>query len=148
MYEIATRGRQAALAGHAPGSRQAERRCRCTRGDVAGEHSEREIVDSRPQSLFQANAWPPVEQVQCPRDHRLASLGIVLGQRTVLDFRAGPGLFDDHTGDLPDRGFAWIAEIARPRDVFGAFHQKLDTAEQIVDEAERSRLRTIAIECD
>jgi hypothetical protein len=107
---------------------------------------EREIGNRRAQALFQRHPRLPTEHIDRALDHRLASPGIVLRQRPVLDFGTGASLTQYQAGDRLHRDFVGVAEIARPRHVLRALHQEFEALQKIVDVAERSRLRTIAVD--
>src|SRR5258708_28786725 len=74
--------------------------------------------------------------------------GVVLWQRSELEPRARANEGDDKPGQLRDGYFDGVAEVDRSVDVALDIHQTREAVDQIVDIAERSRLRPRAIDGD
>src|SRR5437868_8492176 len=74
--------------------------------------------------------------------------GVVLWQRSELEPRARADEGDDKLGKLRDGYFEGIAEVDRAVEIALEIHQTREAVDQVVDVAERSRLRSRAIDGD
>jgi hypothetical protein len=71
---------------------------------------------------------------------------IVLGARSELHRRVGPGEVTDEIRQLENRHFLWVADVHRARQV--GEEEPQCPVDQVVDVAQRSRLQTVALNCE
>src|SRR2546425_12209431 len=98
--------------------------------------------DHPAQALLERHLGLPAEDLLRPRDVRLPLLGIVDRQGLVDDLALRTGDADHGFGELEQRELVRIAEVHG--QVLAGLREQDESADQIVDVAERPRLRPVA----
>jgi len=101
-----------------------------------------EVVDGVFDAFFEGHTGLPIEDFACPGDVRLADLGVIHGQRAVLDGGGTAGDADDVFGKFFDGHLGGVADVDGLMEV--AHGQPVDAVDKIADVTEGAGLGTIA----
>lgn len=107
-----------------------------------------EEFDGSAKSLIQGDFGFPAEEQFCLCDVRLATLGIVLGKRFEDDWHGVARERHDVFGELEDGVLFRVPEIDHLAGESVDFHEQDEASHKVVDVAERTCLRTVAVDGD
>src|ERR1700722_9684998 len=104
-----------------------------------------EIRDGPGEAFAELNLGSPMQELAGAGDIRAALPWVILGQGSKLQFRSRANHRHDKLSQFLNSHFDWIAKVNRSIHTAINVHQTRKPFHQIVDIAERSRLRPRAV---